>query len=329
MEATSSRAPGPESKTPAANDRGLETLGGRFRDPITEITEWGQSVDKCFHTARDGRPAGLSNILTKHDLGSAGVIIEAIARERQRVADLINRDRIDAAYAAARVADEREREKRRNETFGEWRSRLALLDQVNARALGPLLTPEAEENGEFTDVTVERIDPLTNVRTRARTKRRQLVSSLELLLDNGALTIEQHDAGFEIAVVVESLGSDVSMRGVSYDGRVDGSGSGRDVLIERLGRIRLERAYREWFAGLPIPHKARPQSRVMFEEMLLTSGGMAAVARQHGVGWPRARRLLIDQLDRWINIRTRVWRNLDARDALAAYWRLGVGQLAD
>lgn len=207
------------------------------------------------------------------------------------------------------------RVKRRDETHAQWQARMDAMSDFERETGEPIITPEAEAHGEFDDVFVpDEGGHLT------KTKRRRSASSMARMHENGQITADQHAAAMEIALVAELIERSVSVRGASLEARVDSSGSGRDVLVERLAIVRLERAYSDWRRFLPMPRR-------MVIDMVLADRDLFATARVFRVSWPTARKRLIAALDRWIDIRERTWRNVDERDVLQRYAMIGCGVL--
>lgn len=207
--------------------------------------------------------------------------------------------------------DERERAKRRDETDLDWRQRIARFDQER-RAVGqPLVTLEAERHGDYRDEFVMHVE----TQTLARTRRNRVASPFLALYERGTIDKDQYGAALEIAAAAEMITRSVSIRGARLAARVDNSGAAHDALVEKLATVRLEVAYTLWRSRLPMP-------RAMFVDMIVHPGSLKAIARRHGMGWPRAKRLLIRALDRWPDIRERVAHNIDQEDLDAAHKRL-------
>lgn len=207
------------------------------------------------------------------------------------------------------------RVKRRDETYALWQARLNAMSEFERETGEPIITPEADAHGEFDDVFVP--DEGGHL---AKTKRRRSASSMARMHEKGQITADQHAAAMEIALVAELIERSVSVRGASLEARVDSSGSGRDVLVERLAIVRLERAYSDWRRFLPMPRR-------MVIDMVLADRDLYATARMFRVSWPTARKRLIAALDRWTDIRERTWRDVDERDVLQRYAMIGCGVL--
>lgn len=204
------------------------------------------------------------------------------------------------------------RAKRRNETWLQWRSRVAYLDQTERDKSEPLVTIEAEGHGDYYDDFVTHAE----TGTVCRTKRNRQSSSMALLHQRGHIDDDQLAAALEIARVAESIESSVAVRGASMEARVDNSIGMHDVLVERLSAVRLEMTYSAWRNCLPMPRR-------MVIDMILTDRTLKTTARVHRMGWTLARRRLIGALDLWLKKRDEVWRKVDECDIEAAHRRIG------
>lgn len=131
--------------------------------------------------------------------------------------------------------------------------------------------------------------------TRATVHRIRQVSSLRKLLDDRQINDKQHFAAQQIAFVAERIERNAAVQCASLEARVDCSGSGRDVLVERLSIARLERTYGLWRTRIAMPRR-------MIIDMVLADRALFATARKYGVGWPRAKRLLCNALDMWTDL---------------------------
>lgn len=209
------------------------------------------------------------------------------------------------------------RAKRRDETHAQWQARLDAMLPYERETGEPVLTPEALAQGDFEAAFV----PDHETGQVTKTLRRKSASSMARLHDKGFITGDEWAAAQEIALVAEMIERSVSVRGASLESRVDSSGSARDVLVERLHMVRMEKAYTKWRMRLPMPKR-------MVIDMVLSDRELFVIARVHRVGWPRAKRLLKAALGEWASVRADVWRDVDERDVLARYARLGCGELA-
>jgi hypothetical protein len=145
-------------------------------------------------------------------------------------------------------------------------------------------------------------------------------SPIDRMYEDGQVTIEQQNAAHEIESVAEAIERGVSVRGASLEARVDNAGAGRDMLIESLGRVRLEVAYTAWRNHLPMPRR-------MILDMILSNRSLVATARVYGVPWRQARQRLLDALDLWLSLKAATWKAIDAEDVAAIYSKLGCGIL--
>jgi len=142
----------------------------------------------------------------------------------------------------------------------------------------------------------------------------------------GKITAEELAAAEEIAMVVEMIERDVSMGTGSFAilsemlVRVDCSGSARDQLVESLGRIRLELAYRAW-------RKCVPQPRRMIIDMVTTNVPYVRLAAEYGMHWRTARKRLITALRMWPEFKDFARASVGRADVGEAYERLGEGTL--
>ena len=136
--------------------------------------------------------------------------------------------------------------------------------------------------------------------------------------DSYANVMADAEAAQQIKIAHEIVTGGVSVRGASLEARVDNSGAGRDILIEQIGLVRIEMAYTRWRLQLPVPRR-------MFLDMVTSGQPLFRTARRYGMGWPRASRLLIKALDRWIDLREKMVREVDERDVENAHKRVGGG----
>jgi hypothetical protein len=157
--------------------------------------------------------------------------------------------------------------------------------------------------------------------TRATVHRIRQQSSLRKLLDDDQIDEDQFFAALEIASVIEKLERNASVRCASLEARVDCSGSGTNVLVERLYHVRLERAYSTWRAKLPMPRR-------MILDMIVKDRALKATARVHNMGWPRAKRLLGNALHEWAKDRKAAFDGIDERDLAYRHALLGMGVIA-
>lgn len=211
------------------------------------------------------------------------------------------------------IADDAWRAKKRGETDLQWRTRIAQIDTEQRDREAPLVTPEAEQHGDYHDEFVMHVE----TQTLARTKRNRGMSSLVRMHAHGQLTDEQFVSCEIIIRVAEQIGRNASLRGASMEARVDCSRSGSDALLERIEVVRDEMAYTRWRSRLPMPRR-------MILDMLLVDRPLAATARRYHVGWPKARRQFLIALDEFSRIREAMRRQVDEDDLSAAHSRLAL-----
>lgn len=206
--------------------------------------------------------------------------------------------------------------KRRGETHLQWRQRLDRL--ADAESYGQsLVTSEARQHAEYHTETVVHEEG-----SMAKVMRNSTRSALARMHQVGQITPEQYEASLEIAAVAETIARAVSVRGASLEARVDNSGSSKDILIERLSRVRLEHTYSRWRMALPRKHAA------LIVSMILRDSALKAKARMAGMPWYPARQMMKDALDLWSEMKERVWASVDEDDVQRqVYDRLGEGVL--
>lgn len=132
------------------------------------------------------------------------------------------------------------------------------------------------------------------------------------LYQSGAICIEQLGAAQEIAAEAERIGSDVQVRTVSLETRVDGGARHGDAFFEALGRVRREVAYSRWRERLP-----RGLAPVVLA-MIVDDIGVTAAAKLHRMHPRRAKKALVDALDDWTTTIRSVVKEIDEATVLAA-----------
>ncbi len=146
---------------------------------------------------------------------------------------------------------------------------------------------------------------------------RKRQGALARLYASGAISIDQLGAAHEIAAVAERIGSDVTVRTVSLETRID-NGGGRDgAFFEALGQVRREVAYGRWRAGLPGICDGVAVAVVL--DMIVGDVGVSVAARVHRIHVRRARRLLGEALDMWPGFYWDAVRQVDEATLLAAH----------
>lgn len=201
---------------------------------------------------------------------------------------------------------------RKDETEEQRRVRLLLEDDRAEHTVPPMVL----QRGIYADVTVVAED-----RSQATVKRNRRTDPIADLYHRGTVTEEQYEAAVQIARVAEMLARPVAVRSASLEARVDNSGSAKDMLIEQVDRVRLEATYSAWRAQLPMPKR-------LVLDMVIDGRPIFATARRYRIGFPKARKQLIDALDRWNSLRGKLVKEIDEQDVLAAHYRAGGGIIA-
>jgi hypothetical protein len=109
---------------------------------------------------------------------------------------------------------------------------------------------------------------------------------------NGTISAEQLEWAAQIDNVHRSIESDVAVAVASLEARVDQSHR-HDLAIESIRRIRLHHAYTIWRDGLPSP------KRLVLDMLVGEPIGYTVAARRYAIHNRRAKRLLIEAIDRW------------------------------
>lgn len=198
--------------------------------------------------------------------------------------------------------------KRRDETDAQWRARVARSQETRRKQGEDIVTPETLAQGGL-------VKGSAPDQSRAPTYYRKSRSALEYMRQRGSLTDEQYYSAQRIAQVAEMLQSSVSGSCASMEARVDCSGSARDALNESLYRVRAEAAYTEWRSKLPLPRR-------MVIDMVTQDAGLAEIAAEHNMGWPKARMMLVAALDAWPEVFGRYVKGIDQEVLDAQHARL-------
>lgn len=192
--------------------------------------------------------------------------------------------------------------------------RVKLIEKAISDAKRAALAKRWSHKNEGTPETHERFN------AQPDRVRRVAGSPLHRMEALGTITSDERAAAEEIASIVEMIERSVSIRSASLEARVDNSGSARDALIESLGRIRLEVAYRAW-------RQAIPQPRRMILDMILTNVPYVRLAKSYRMHWRTARKRLITALRMWPEFRMLARHSVDEADVQEVYARLGDGVL--
>ena len=175
--------------------------------------------------------------------------------------------------------------KRPDETFLQWRARLARAQETRRQVGEDVITPERRSKGDLEEVGAKE-------QGRARTYRKRATSSLARLCARGVIDIHQLAAAQEIAEHCDRIRREVRGSGGGLTEQVDCSGSGTAYEAENLHRVQMERAYTEWRADLRHP-------RGMVLDMVTEDHRLAAIAARYGRNWSVAIETLRGALNVW------------------------------
>lgn len=128
---------------------------------------------------------------------------------------------------------------------------------------------------------------------------------------NGTLNKEQVEHVAEISNVHRSIESDVAIKVASFEARVDNSGAGANRAAEGINRVRMHLAYTIWREALPAPKQA------ILDMIVGDAIGYSVAAKRYRMHARRAKRLLIEAIDRWPRCVDRAFEVID-RDAYGA-----------
>jgi hypothetical protein len=140
------------------------------------------------------------------------------------------------------------------------------------------------------------------------------------LYRTGTIDAEQLLAAVEIANVAERIGRDVAVKTASLETRVDMTRMGDGSFFERLGQVRREYAYTRWREKLPHPAP-------VLDMLVGDPEGFTVVARRYRMHHRKAKRLLIEALDRWPAELIHACRMIDDDALDKAHVRLGVREI--
>lgn len=171
-------------------------------------------------------------------------------------------------------------------------------------------TPEAEQHGEY----IEQFVMHAETQTMAQAKRNKGISSFVRMHYNGQLTNEQFVASQQIQNIIQRLVRGVALRGASLEARVDNARSSTDSLIEALELVRDEIAYSRWRGMLRT-------GRRMIIAMMHAESSLSRIARRNRMSWIKARVVLVDALDLFIEVREKVRKDVDEHDIEVAQAR--------
>lgn len=138
-------------------------------------------------------------------------------------------------------------------------------------------------------------------------RERRHEGALAQLHRNGSLTDKQLDWAMQIAYAAESIERDVDVRTASLEARVDQSRRGAEV-EQLIGTVRLHMAYTDWRKRLPMP------KRLVLDMLVGEPIGFSVAARRFGVHHRKAKRLLLQAIDRWPECLARAERSVSEDD---------------
>lgn len=190
--------------------------------------------------------------------------------------------------------------KRNDETFLQWRSRLARAQETARGAGEDIITPERKAKGDMETA-------LSPDQERARTYRARSTSSLARLCARGVIDAEQLAAAQEIASEALRLQGEVGYANGSVEARVDCSNSGKTYGAEHLHRVCMERAYTEWRMSLRQP-------RGMVLDMVTRDNKLAGIAAHYGRSWRKAIETLKEALNVWPQFKREAFQGISQED---------------
>ena len=214
---------------------------------------------------------------------------EAKRREQARVKALIERDKADQMREIERAA-------------AEIKVREGLIVTAHETVIDP--TPEWFQHGDSEAFTPELPDGTVR---ELKTVRRKSQSPWLRMVEAGQIAPEIFAAAQSIAYVHERITRAGGLKSGSLQARVDQCKSSGELILERLTDVHDEMAYSAWRNGLPMP-------RAMFLDMVLSDQPLSTTAKNYRMGWRRARKLLILQLEKYLEIREKIGRAIKPED---------------
>jgi hypothetical protein len=136
--------------------------------------------------------------------------------------------------------------------------------------------------------------------------------ALARLFMSGTIDAHQLASSQEIRGIHERIGADVGIRTVSLETRIDNGSRGDSAFFESLRAVRSEVAYTRWREELN-------GSAAAVLSMVADDVGIEEARRRHGLGRPKAKRLLLAALDLWAEIIGEVCKEIDEASVLAAH----------
>jgi len=137
--------------------------------------------------------------------------------------------------------------------------------------------------------------------------------NIAALFMSGKIDQEQLGWAEEIYRAYEIIASDVTIRNVSYEPRIDNQASARDVLVEGIGRVRREVAYTYWRSNIPQPY-------AMIMEMLTGERiSYSSAALKYKMHKRKSLALLLKAIELWPDAISHAEKSVDAADVAAAH----------
>lgn len=135
----------------------------------------------------------------------------------------------------------------------------------------------------------------------------------------GEISAEELAAAEEISCVYQFICSDVMIKPVSYEPRIDKSYSNYTSLEKNIFLVRLEISYTRWRAEI-LQRLQGAKNRDMIMEMIVNDPQMtlSAASQKYMVAPKRVERLFGLALKIWMDIRDDVEDSFDAGDLIAA-----------
>jgi hypothetical protein len=131
--------------------------------------------------------------------------------------------------------------------------------------------------------------------------------ALARLCEAGTIDAEQLGWALEIAEVAEQIQRDVAVRTASLETRVDCGSGQRNDAAEGIRKVRFHLAYTSWRAQLAEPHAA------ILDMIIGEPIPFSTAARRYRIGHMRAKRMLIDAIDRWPECVDAAARSIDSK----------------
>jgi len=168
----------------------------------------------------------------------------------------------------------------------EWR-----VMKADLRARGAELLPGIEERVQLQEIyggkkgTVETLAQLE--------ERQRRPGSIARLYASGAIDVEQLAAADKIATTYRAVTADAPLRTASWETRTDTGGGGNNADLPLLGGVLGSYALQWWLRSI-----RQPEAML---SIVARDVGVTIAAHRHGLGVPKARRLIGEALSVWWN----------------------------